>query len=64
MEIGALIMMLSYTFMSMRDYPDMWTSNNKLAMQALVFLILLTKVMLNLIFFAYFIRKISKDENF
>lgn len=42
----------------------MWTSNNKLAMQALVFLILLTKVMLNLIFLAYFIRKISKDENF
>lgn len=33
-------------------------------MQALIFIIILTKVTLNLIFMAYFLRKIANDENF
>jgi hypothetical protein len=54
-------MMISYTFISITQEPDRWISNNKLLMQGLIFIIVLTKVIINLIFLVYFLRKISHD---
>lgn len=64
MEIGAIILMISYTFISISTEPKRWINNNRLLMQALIFIIIVTKVALNLIFMAYFCRKIASDDNF
>ena len=60
-EIGVIIMMLAYTFDSILNDPDRWTSDMVLLSQALLFVILVTKVALNLIFLAYFLLNISTD---
>lgn len=56
--------MISYTFISISTEPKRWINNNRLLMQALIFIIIVTKVALNLIFMAYFCRKIASDDNF
>ena len=57
-------MMISYTFISLSKQPDRWQSNNKLLVQALLYVIVLTKICLNIFFFIYFRVKIVGDENF
>lgn len=60
-EIGAMLMMISYTFISINNEPKRWINNTKLLMQGLIFVIVLTKVVLNVIFLIYFQRKIAHD---
>ena len=54
-------MMLAYTFDSILNDPDRWTSDMILVSQALLFVILVTKVALNLIFLAYFLINIASE---
>lgn len=54
-------MMISYTFISINTEPKRWINNNKLLMQGLIFVIILTKVVLNVVFLVYFQRKIASD---
>lgn len=58
-EIGTIIMVLSYTFSSIFDEPDRWTNDMILLNQALIFVILVSKVALNIIFLVYFLRNIA-----
>lgn len=53
-ETGSLIMTLIYTF----------KESNDLLTQALCFVLLLSKVLMNLVFLAYFLRVIVPDEHF
>lgn len=56
-----MLMMISYTFISINNEPKRWINNTKLLMQGLIFVIVLTKVVLNVIFLIYFQRKIAHD---
>jgi hypothetical protein len=64
LEIGTIIMMITYTFVSIVDEPDYWTSDNILLTQALLYVFLMSKIALNVIFLIYFLRNIATDENF
>lgn len=53
-EVGSMIMTLNYTLSSSQD----------LATQALCFILLFSKVLLNLIFLCYFLKIIAAQEQF
>lgn len=57
-------MMLAYTFNSINSEPDRWPANSILTTQALLFVAVLTKVILNLAFLTYFLVRISPEDNF
>ncbi len=52
--MGSMIMTLVYTFHSGTD----------LLVQALIFILLLSKVLLNLIFLVYFLKVVAEEEDF
>lgn len=56
MEIGSMIMTLAYTFSSSSDV-DLLT-------QALIFILLFSKVTLNIVFLIYFMKVIVEEEDF
>lgn len=56
-----MVMLMSYTFISISAEPKRWTNNNRLLMQALIFVIILTKIILNVIFLVYFLRRIAHE---
>lgn len=53
-EVGSMIMTLYYTLQSSQD----------LVTQALCFILLFSKILLNLIFLFYFLKNISTQEQF
>lgn len=55
-EIGSMVMTLAYTFRS-EEEKDLFT-------QALLFVLLLSKVLLNLVFLAYFLKVIVEEPDF
>lgn len=60
-EIGAMLMMIIYTFNSIVGEPDRWENDMVLLSQALLFVMLVTKVALNIIFLVYFLRNIATE---
>ena len=54
-------MVFAYTFTSITTEPDRWPSDSVLLTQALLFVAILTKIILNLAFLTYFLVKISPD---